>query len=413
MVRKLLLFLVSVLLWTSCNNDDDKDVPAVEAAQISVLAYLVAENNLDDELKVNIQAMFDGLSRLEKTATLLIYWDGRTGIAGNVFPVIMRYETDGKGNINGTAIKDKEYSMEEILTLAEIVKEYPDQVSTNKEVMAQVLTDMTTLSPTNRVGLVAGSHATSWIKSQSRGRAFGDDSGNSINISEMAEAMSRTGRTFDFLLFDACLMGSAEVCYDFRDVTNYQIVSVLEIPADGFPYDLMIGNLFEGTRDGYKQACHKYIEYYGIRAEQGISNSWGTISLIDSHKMEVLSQALKNQLASHPEQLANFDVSVLQEYGKRYEFKYISVDTRQFVKELNGGTVPQEFMAALDEAVVYTDCLNIASSNASNYVVDKNNYCGLGIYVPVKGKYEWNNFFKGIDWFSAAGWNNVSFDWYF
>ena len=413
-MKKLISLLFFAFFFLSCSDDNEPKVePNVEEAPITVLAYLVAENNLDDELRTNIRTMFSGLSGLDKSATLLIYWDGKTSIAGNDMPVILRYEYDGKGKINGQSINNQENQNVNVFTLAEIVKEYPDQISTNKEVMSQVLKDMVSLSPTARVGLVAGSHATSWIGTSSRSRAFGDDSGNSINISDMAEAMGNTNRTFDFLLFDACLMGSVEVCYDFRNVTNYQIVSVLEIPADGFPYDAMIGNLYEGTVDGYKKACQAYIDYYGYRVNDGVSNSWGTISLIDSHKLSALSQAIESQLMTHKDQLRNFDVSVLQEYGKRWEFKYISVDTRHFVKVLNGGNVPSEFDSALNDVVVYTDCLDKASSNASNYVVDKNNYCGLGIYVPVKGQYEWNAFFQTIDWYTAAGWDEITFDWFF
>lgn len=412
-MKKILSIFLFALFFISCNDDDNKVEPIVEEAPITVMAYLVAENNLDDELKTNIRTMFSGLTGLDKSATLLIYWDGNTSIAGNEMPVILRYEYDGKGNVNGQSLKNQANLNIDVIALAEIVKEYPDQISTNKNVMSQVLKDMVALAPTSRIGLVAGSHATSWIGATSRTRAFGDDSGNSINISEMAEAMGSTNRTFDFLLFDACLMGSAEVCYDFRNVTNYQIVSVLEIPADGFPYDQMIGNLYEGTVEGYKKACQAYIDYYGVRVTDGVSNSWGTISLIDSQKLTALSQSIKTQLLAHKEQLRNFDVSVLQEYGKRYDFKYISVDTKHFVKVLNGGSVPAEFDKALNDVVVYTDCLDKASSNASNYVVDRNNYCGLGIYVPTKGKYEWNTFFRTIDWYTAAGWNEITFDWFF
>lgn len=413
MVKKMLFLLLSAILWSSCSDDTEDTTQTVESAPVSVLAYMVAENNLDSYLKQNIRTMFSGLSSLDKSATLLIYWDGKTGVSGIDTPVILRYTYDGKGKINGMAIKNIGNELVEILSIAEIVKEYPDQVSTDKDVMSQVLKDMASLSPTNRIGLVAGSHANSWIEASSRSRAFGDDSGNSINISDMAEAMGSTNRTFDFLLFDACLMGSAEVCYDFRNVTNYQIVSVLEIPADGFPYDMMLANLYEGTVEGYKKACQAYINYYGHRVDDGISNSWGTISLIDSHKMVALSQAVEEQILQHKDRLGNFDVSVLQEYGKRFEFKYISVDAKQFVKVLNDGNVPSGFESAMNDVVVYTDCLDKASTNAYNYVVDKDNYCGLGIYVPVRGEYEWNNYFKKIDWYTAAGWDNVTFDWYF
>ena len=411
-MKKYLLLLFTAILWSSCDDDNDLK-PAIEEAPITVLAYLVGENNLDGALKENIRTMFLGLSKMNCSATLIVYWDGNSGIGNIETPVLIKYKNDGQGKINGQKLKNKTWTLSEILDVAEIVKEYPDQVSTNKQVMSQVLKDMTALAPTTQVGLVAGSHASSWISPSSRARAFGDDAGNSIEISDMAEAMSGTNRVFDFLLFDACLMGSAEVCYDFKDVVHYQIASVLEIPADGFPYDLMIGNLYEGTVEGYRKACQAYIDYYGLRVDQGVQNSWGTISLFDSHKIQNLSQEIQEQIISHKEKLRNFDVSELQEYGKRYQYKYISVDIKQFVEVLNDGNLPKDFETALNDAVVYSGYLDKASSNASDYVINKDNYSGLGIYVPVEGKYEWNRYFKTISWYTAAGWDQVTFDWYF
>ena len=47
------------------------------------------------------------------------------------------------------------------------------------------------------------------------------------------------------------------------------------------------------------------------------------------------------------------------------------------------------------------------------YAVDAENYCGLGIYIPVSSRTDWNDYFKTIDWFSASGWNEVTFAWNF
>lgn len=411
-MKKLFLLLALPFVLMACDDKNDLPQP-VPQADITVIAYMVAENNLDYALKENIRTMFMGLATSNMSSTLLIYWDGNSAIGNYDNPVILRYNADGRGKINGTSAKDKEWELADVLDLAEIVKEYPEQLSTDKTVMARVLSDLTNLSTTSRVGMIAGAHATSWIKSSSDTRAFGEENGNWINIADMADAMKSTNRIFDFLLFDACLMGSAEVCYDFKDVVNYQIVSTLEIPVDGFPYNLMINYLFEGTKEGYQSACKTYIEYYGLRAEKNIVNSWGTISLIDSHKIEPFSEQFKNQIITNKDLLRDFDVTQIQEYGRQSSFKYVSIDSRHFIKVLNGGIVPSEFDKALNEVVIYTDCLDKTSYNASDRAVDKENYCGLGVYVPIKGKYDWNIFFKTIGWYTVAGWGSVSFDWDF
>lgn len=403
-MKKYILALMIAFVLHACN--DDNDSTTVEEAPISVLAYMVAENDIENALRANIGTMFSGLSCLDKPATLLIYWDGNNSISGNDTPVILRYKYDGKEKVNGQSIRKRNnINIEDIISYADVVKIYPEQYSTNKEVMSQVLRDMVNLAPTNHIGLIAGSHASSWVPAKSS-RAFGAEDGYSIQISDMAEAMESINRTFDFILFDACLMGSVEVCYDFRNVTNYQIVSVLEIPAYGFPYDLMLKDLYKGNKEGYVKACQTYIDYYNNE-----NDKWGTVSLIDSKKMDGMATLIKQEISSHKDKLKNFDVSILQEYG-RNAFKNCSFDVKQFVKVLNENIVPSNFEELLNETVIYTGCVEDENAHYK-YKIDIENYSGLGLYIPCKGEYEWNNYFKVIDWYKAAGWENVSFDWYF
>lgn len=420
MMKKWFYILIAALAFHSCSDDEpEKSIEPDNASGMTVLAYLVANNNLNGYLRTNISAMYDGLSDMTQSATLLVYWDGQSSIKvgeNNSYsnPVILKYETDGEGNINGQPTLDATATVEDVLALAEVVKEYPSQLSTSQTVMAQVLKDMVGMTKTEKVGLVAGSHGSAWVNSifPYSGRSFGQDGSgtdNTLLISEMAEAMKTAGKTFDFLLFDACMMGSAEVCYELKDVVNYQIVSVVDIPAAGFPYEDMMSCLYAGDVAGYKQACQVYLDNYRYLA-QSSSNAWGTVSLIDSKELDALASLVKEQVVGHKDVLADYDVSGLQQYGLNPSasgFKYISVDMKQLVAELNGGAVPATFQTQLDKVVLYADCLE----NTTYFNVDKANYCGMGMYVPVSTRSGWNDYFKTIDWYTAAGWNEVTFSW--
>ena len=419
-MRNLLLFSFLVLLFSACGGDNDDPVqprpePEVEKAPLTILAYLVANNNLDDELLVNIGAMYDGLSDLDVAATLLVYWDGKTSIGNNgANHLILRYETDGKGNINGLPPLEESASMDEVLEVAEIVKEYPSQLSTDKGVMARVLQDMVKMSPTEKVGLITGSHGSAWLNSiYTSGRSFGQDGSgtdNTILIPDFAAAMEATGKKFDFLLFDACYMATAEVCYSFKEVADYQIASVMEVPAYGFPYDLFMKHLFKGTVDGYTQVCQQYVDYYKYLYEETTHQSWATVSLIASEGMDAMVAQLNAQIVEHKDILAKFDTSGLQEYGKS-NGKYIAYDMEQFVKQLNEGEVPAAFKTQLDNTILYKGCLEEAYP--ASHSVDADNYCGLGIYIPVSARPKWNAWFKEMDWFVISGWNEVEFTWGF
>ena len=352
---------------------------------------------------------------MDKPATLFVYWDGKTpvGTSATTTHAILKFETDGKGNVNGKPSMIGSTDLSEIMSVAEVVKEYPGQLSTSERVMTTVLKDMVDMSPTDRYGLIFGSHGSAWTNSIFTSRSFGQDGSgtdNTILLPQMVSAMQATGKKFDFLLFDACYMGTVEVCYDFKDAVDYQILSVMEVPAYGFPYSTeLLVNLFEGTVSGYTKACKEYVDYYKEAYDAG-KDAWATIALVDSKEVDNLTQQIKNEITLHKEAVSDFDVSSLQEYGRSIA-PNIAVDLRHFVKELNGGEVTAEFDAQLNKTVIYKDCMETASP--SYYGVDVANYCGLGIYVPVSNRKKWNAHFKTIDWYTASGWNEVTFSWNF
>lgn len=414
-MRKL-IFLLWCFLFVAC-SDDDSPIKPVEQSPLTVCAYLIANNNLDDELLANVGAMYDGLAELSYPATLLIYWDGKTGLGPNqATHAILKYETDGEGNINGTPALDDTYFLDDVLEVGEIVKEYPIQLSTTKEVMSSVLKDMINLAPTENVGLIAGSHGSAWINNITLSRSFGQDGSyteNTILISDMAEAMKATGKVFDFLLFDACYMGTIEVCHALREAARYQIVSALEVPAYGFPYENMLKELYTGTTSGYTQACQLYIDYYKELYRQYVAgesydHSWGTVALVDSKEIPSLASLIKEEIVTHKDALADYDVSGLQEYGKK-NGEHISFDLGNFIKELNGNILPADFQSQLDKTIIYKGCLEKASPSYFN--IDTENYCGLGIYVPVASRPQWNAYFQTTEWYTVAGWDQVSFSW--
>lgn len=418
MIKKFLGLLSFLFVFIAC-SDDNNDVPnpTPNTDSITILSYLVADNNLNGVLKENIATMYDGLAEMKKPATLLIYWDGRSTIGENESThLILKYQTDGKGKINGKKALNTSSTMSEVLAEAEIVKEYPSQLSTNGEVMSAVLKDMVALSPTEKLGLIFGSHGSSWLNTIFTARSFGQDGSgtdNTILLPDMAQAISSVGKTFEFILFDACFMGSAEVCYDFRNVAKYQIVSAMEVPAYGFPYSTILEYLYQGTLNGYKQACQEYIDYYQYILEYETGNAWGTVALIDSKEMQALAQAVKSEIVEHKADLANYDASILQEYG-RGGGPYISYDLEHFIKDLNNDNLPESFRTQINKTVLYKGCLETArTSSYEDYSVDASNYCGFGIYIPTNNRPKWNQYFKTIDWYTVAGWNEVNFSWNF
>ena len=411
-MKKCLLLLIWAGILGGCSNSDEPQPKPVQTDEMTILAYLVANNNLDDDLLANIGAMYDGLALMEKEATLLVYWDGKTNIGPNKAKhLILKYKTDGKGNINGSPALDMNADLYDVLEEAEIVKEYDTQYSVDKTVMSNVLKDMLTQVTSTKLGLVLGSHGSSWLNSIYTSRAFGQDGSgdNTMSIPDMVEAIGSVNKKFEFILFDACYMATAEVAYAFRNLCDYQLSSVMEVPAYGFPYENFMKYLYHGDVYNYKKVCQTYIDYYQDLYTEG-SYAWATVSLIDSKEVENLVGELKKEIVAHKEKLADYDTDHLQEYG-RTSGPYIACDMGQMISDLNDGKIPASFSTQLDKTILYKGCLE--NARPSNYSVNATNYSGLGIYIPVEERPKWNNYFKTLDWYTVSGWNEVTFSWDF
>ena len=413
-MKKFLIGICSLLiLLSSCREIKDFPQPDKPASEMTILAYLVANNDLDDDLLANIGAMYDGLAEMDQQATLLVYWDGKTAMGtNNAKHLILKYQTDGKGNINGLPAVDINAPLDDVLEVGEIVKEYDTQYSVDKMVMAQVLKDMVAMAPTHKLGLVFGSHGSSWLNSIYTSRAFGQDGSgdNTMPIPDMVEAVSSVNKTFEFILFDACYMGTAEVAYAFRNVCNYQISSAMEVPAYGFPYEDFMKYLYAGKMETYQSACRSFIDYYQSIYTGGGTGAWGTVALIDSKEVGNLVSEIKNEIVEHKDALSNYKTSHLQEYGKT-SGPYIACDLGQMMSDLNGGSMPMAFSNQLSKTILYKECMEKA--RPASYAVNASNYSGLGIYIPVEKRPKWNEYFKTLDWYTASGWSEVTFSWYF
>lgn len=69
-------------------------------------------------------------------------------------------------------------------------------------------------------------------------------SGTPMKMTSLADALSKTslitsGKKFDFIGFDACLMGSMEVAKALSNYSNYMIASEEVEPGDGWNYDFL------------------------------------------------------------------------------------------------------------------------------------------------------------------------------
>lgn len=418
------LYTLLVIVLAACSNEIPEQQPAKRSGR-TVLAYLISNNkagSLDTYLRDNVIDMYTALGNMKESCTLLVFYRPYTGDAPLSKPTLMSFYADGRGNINNVAaLTGSELTFDAVCRIAQ-KKEYTmnSQIATDPAVMEEVFTDMQTVAPSDSYGLILGSHASGWMKGTSvPTKAFGDDDGYNIDIPDLADVLKNSfSEKLDFVLFDACMMGTAEVGYELRETTSYCIASVMETPVYGFPYDQILPYLYSENVD-YSAVCHEFISFNKTK------DVWGTCAVMDCSQMENLASAIKEKLSEWEDALSSVSMRNVQQYGVN-SYKYFSYDVLDFFRELGrkSGVVKTtdlneaiaSIQTVLNEAVIAKEC--IPNPSNSTFRVDEARFCGIGMYIPkevndyVPDNISWNNwndyYKQSISWYHAAGWADLN-----
>lgn len=416
------LYTLLVIVLAACSNEIPEQQPAKRSGR-TVLAYLISNNkagSLDSYLRNNVIDMYTALGNMKESCTLLVFYRPYTGDTPLSNPTLMSFYADGRGNINNlAALTGSDLTFDAVCRIAQ-KKEYTmnSQIATDPAVMEEVFTDMQTVAPSDSYGLILGSHATGWMKGNSvQSKAFGDDSGYHIDIPDLANVLKKSfSEKLDFVLFDACMMGNAEVGYELKDVTSHCIASVMETPVYGFPYDHILPYLYTENID-YPAVCHEFMSF------NKTNNLWGTCAVMDCSQMENLASAVKAKLSEWQDALSSVSMQNVQQYGVN-SYKYFSYDVLDFFRELGrkSGVVKTtdlneaiaSVQSALNQAVIAKDCLSGVDYDFEGLTIDGTRFCGIGMYIPgeynryVANKTTWNSYYEqSISWYRAAGWADL------
>ena len=417
------LYTLLVIVLAACSNEIPEQQPAKRSGR-TVLAYLISNNagtSLDKDLRNNVIDMYTALGNMKESCTLLVFYRPYAEDTPLSKPTLMSFYADGRGNINNVAaLTGTELTFDAVCRIAQ-KKEYTmnSQIATDPAVMEEVFTDMQTVAPSDSYGLILGSHATGWMKGTSvPTKAFGDDNGYSIDIPDLADVLKKSfSEKLDFVLFDACMMGNAEVGYELKDVTSHCIASVMETPVYGFPYDQILPYLYSENVD-YSAVCHEFVSFNKTK------DVWGTCAVMDCSQMENLASAVKAKLSEWEDALSSVSMQNVQQYGVN-SYKYFSYDVLDFFRELGGKSGVAEtdlneaiasIQTVLNEAVIAKEC--IPNPSNSSFRVDEARFCGIGMYIPkevndyVPDNISWNNwndyYKQSISWYRAAGWADLN-----
>lgn len=418
------LYTLLVIVLAACSNEIPEQQPAKRSGR-TVLAYLISNSpkSLEGNLQDNVVDMYMALAEIKDSCTLLVFYRPQEYSSYLDVPTLLCFDTDGRGNINNLpALTGTDLTFESVCQVAQ-KKEYTmnSQIATDPVVMEEVLKDMQKIAPSDSYGLILGSHASGWMKGNSvQSKAFGDDDGYNINIPDLADVLKNSfSEKLDFVLFDACMMGTAEVGYELKEITSHCIASVMETPALGFPYKQIFSYLYSENID-YSAVCHEFISF------NKVNNAWGTCAVMDCSQMENLASAVKAKLSEWQDALSSVSMQNVQQYGVN-SYKYFSYDVLDFFRELGrkSGVVKTtdlneaiaSVQSALNQAVIAKDCLSGVDYDFEGLTIDGTRFCGIGMYIPkevndyVPDNISWNNwndyYKQSISWYRAAGWADL------
>ena len=137
-----------------------------------------------------------------------------------------------------------------------------------------------------------------------------EDEEASLSIDEMQTALEEGGVHFDMIGFDACIMGSVEVCRALENYCSYAVVSEDFESSLGWNYTNWLAALDAdpaiATEDLGKIIVDDYVEANENDEEGGAD---GILALVDESRTEALFEAWKNFAYANQETLLETDYS--------------------------------------------------------------------------------------------------------
>lgn len=306
--------------------------------------------------------------------------------------------------------------------LTDTLRRYKDRPFTSRQWLTSLFSEVMTLAPASRYGMVVGCHGLAWVPVQGQRNApkrLGsqekiDEEDNlykeeridkeglykeeridkegepndlmhfevqgpvttrfiggtypetQIETTDLADAMADAGFHTEYILFDACYMSSVEVAYELKDVTHYLIASPTEVLSYGFPY-ITMGKHLLGTPN-YKGIVDSFISFYS-----SYNLPYGTVAVTDCTQLDALAAIAQQINAAAAEQLVPNGVQIMDGYSPTLFY-----DLGHLMSLKDAGTVlTAAFAEQLDKTVPYKGHTDQYFTTLKDAPVDIKHYSGL------------------------------------
>ena len=393
-IRKICDFIIATLLivvGVSCSNGDSPDGPDVPVTPVgqTVFMFFPWSNSLLSDFRRTVEDMQTVVAqRSMKDERIMVF------IATSEREAVL-FELKKQ---NGRCLTDT-------------LRRYSDRPFTSRQWLTSLFSEVMTLAPASRYGMVVGCHGLAWVPVQGQRNArkrLGsqeriDEEDNlykeeridkegepndlmhfevqgpvttrfiggtypetQIETTDLADAMADAGFHTEYILFDACYMSSVEVAYELKDVTHYLIASPTEVLSYGFPY-ITMGKHLLGTPN-YKGIVDSFISFYS-----SYNLPYGTVAVTDCTQLDALAAIAQQINAADAEQLVPNGVQIMDGYSPTLFY-----DLGHLMSLKDAGTVlTAAFAEQLEKTVPYKGHTGQYFTTLKDAPVDIKHYSGL------------------------------------
>lgn len=410
----------------SSGSRDEHRVVADESRKV-LLLYSAGFNSLSSFLKEDIADLKSGyLPGSRRNDDVMLVYSHTTSKSGNysvkTSPILMRLSSA----LDGTVVTDTLVVYEE------------GTVSSSAKQLNEVLSYIRDEFPARSYGMVFSSHATGYLPAgyytnskdyETSGpsalrfstpfgnlrpvpyaapdydpslpltKSIGQDqwsvSGARVSYEmELADFAEAIPMKFDYILFDACLMGGVEVAYQLRDVCGKVGFSQAEVLAEGLDYKTLTKHLLQADKPQPEKVCEDYFLQYD--SQSGVHRS-ATVSIVDCGRMEPLTKVCSDLFAKYASEIAAVNPSKVQRFYRSGYHWFYDLESILMVAGVSQEEL-KALRAAIAECVIYK-----AATPSFMQEFDINVFSGFSMFLPCNGGDRLREFYKTLDWNKATG----------
>lgn len=397
----LIIATLFIVVGVSCSNGDSPDGPDVPVTPVgqTVFMFFPWSNSLLSDFRRTVEDMQTVVAQRSMKDERIMVFMATSEREAVLFELKKQ---------NGRCLTDT-------------LRRYSDHPFTSRQWLTSLFSEVITLAPASRYGMVVGCHGLAWVPVQGQRNARkrlgsqerideednlymeekideednlykeeridkeGDDlmhfevqgpvttrfiggtyPETQIETTDLADAMADAGLHTEYILFDACYMSSVEVAYELKDVTHYLIASPTEVLSYGFPY-ITMGKHLLGTPN-YKGIADSFISFYS-----SYNLPYGTVAVTDCTQLDALAAIAQQINAAAEAQLVPNGVQIMDGYSPTLFY-----DLGHLLSLKDAGTVlTAAFAEQLDKTVPYKGHTGQYFTALKDTPVDIKHYSGL------------------------------------